>query len=282
MVIGRRIATLVAAVVVGMVVAAGLVSAAAGPSKWIYGCVLRPSGDIRITATAHRCRAGEAELRWLRGGAAQGAPGTPGTVGPSGPPGATGPQGGPGPAGPSGPPGPNGTDGAQGPQGAPGPAGASAGFPRGVSSYTNGVDPSASPAPGVDKGPTAVGAITLPASMWGWHVVGKIVLTNNETAPSDVICSLGQPNTGVPFEGRATDSSAMTLSPGQTDTLFVHNAYAQSPKQQEIVMTCTATVRLNAQPQGSVVVSLQATEAATVAPQLQPNPRLTIIGRGAA
>jgi hypothetical protein len=57
--------------------AASLTMAAAPvPNQYVYGCVARSGGDIRITSAPHRCKVGEYELKWSRYGSAAGAGGS--------------------------------------------------------------------------------------------------------------------------------------------------------------------------------------------------------------
>jgi hypothetical protein len=115
---GKRVAPLVAGLVLCVALTAGLGYAAEGGST-INACKTKVLGYVRVVSASARCRKNESALSWNTVGPKgdAGPPGAPGAAGPAGPAGATGP------AGPAGPAGATGADGAPGPAGPQGPKG---------------------------------------------------------------------------------------------------------------------------------------------------------------
>lgn len=103
--------------------------------------------------------------------AAAGGTGLTGATGPAGPAGVAGPTG---LTGPTGPTGPSGADGATGPAG---PSGASAAFIARHDAFV-----------AVGTSATTVVTLDLPAGLYA--LFGKVVVTNNDSSPQSVTCSL--------------------------------------------------------------------------------------------
>jgi len=191
------------------------------PSGTIHACYGRTSGALRVSDTGS-CTSREISLSWSNVGPAgltwQGqwspgsayhprdavvylgssylalfgsvgsvppsanwmllaAGGTKGDSGQAGPVGATGAPGPQGPQGPQGASGQNGADGATGAAGATGPAGASAAFIARHDAFV-----------AVGTSATTVVTLDLPAGLYA--LFGKVVVTNNDSSPQSVTCSL--------------------------------------------------------------------------------------------
>jgi Collagen triple helix repeat (20 copies)/CARDB len=129
--LGRLPWRLVALVVAGLMVAAGVAYATIPSSGGVYtACMQNSTGSIRLidpsgpsNSLLSHCTPAETQVNWNQSGQ-QGPPGPPGDTGPPGPPGDTGPQG---PKGDTGAQGPKGDTGPQGPPGVNAAAGESCG-----------------------------------------------------------------------------------------------------------------------------------------------------------